>query len=182
MGSTKRPTSTHLVPLPCHEDGEAGAGVHQHGLERVQEVAEDQREGLPAQLLVGLDGDGGEDVEGVDGQVADQDLVEDAPQALGHAADGGRGHVARCAEQTDCQDAQPQSVTDPAEGTSQKLPTHGKGMPPILLLTLRRCSALPWWPPWCRDTADPSSSPRTRRPPPWSPPPPLPPPQPPSPR
>ena len=47
---------SHHVPLPGHEHGEAGGGVHEHGLERVQEVAEHDREGLAAHLLEDLEG------------------------------------------------------------------------------------------------------------------------------
>ncbi len=46
---------SHHVPLPGHEHGEAGGGVHEHGLERVQEVAEHDREGLAAHLLEDLE-------------------------------------------------------------------------------------------------------------------------------
>ena len=51
-----RLVQSHHVPLPGHEHGEAGGGVHEHGLERVQEVAEHDREGLPAHLLEDLEG------------------------------------------------------------------------------------------------------------------------------
>ncbi len=63
-----------------------------------------------------LSGECCKDVERVQRQVTDQNLVEDAPEALGHAADSSSSHVSQCSEQAKNQDpVQAEIITDPAK-------------------------------------------------------------------
>ncbi len=70
-----------------------------------------------------LYGYGGEDVGGVYGQVADEHLVEDGPQLLGHAAEGGGRHVADGAQQAEGEEDV--EAEDVAHGGGRQLALQG---------------------------------------------------------